>query len=174
MGSHFGVGEFTTQFMTYFSGDWDVHWGWSLLTLKKWLVLAQIHGVMDPLDPRTRTPSAPSRPAQGHLPESVRPCLSAERLPRQALGALGIRRVGAADDHLSRPGRKSPETPTRSTPGLQWARAPIFHMPQMATPRPQRPVGKPPLHIILHRCLGGVPPKGPKENWGLKTRLKAN
>ena len=25
MGSHFGVGEFTTHFRTYFSGDWDVH-----------------------------------------------------------------------------------------------------------------------------------------------------
>ena len=23
--SHFGVGEFTTHFGTYFSGDWDVH-----------------------------------------------------------------------------------------------------------------------------------------------------
>ena len=22
------VGEFTTHFRTYFSGDWDVHWGW--------------------------------------------------------------------------------------------------------------------------------------------------
>ena len=28
MGSHFGVGEFTTHFRTYFSGDWDVHWGY--------------------------------------------------------------------------------------------------------------------------------------------------
>ena len=26
LGSHFGVGEFTTHFRTYFSGDWDVHW----------------------------------------------------------------------------------------------------------------------------------------------------
>ena len=26
MGSHFGTGEFTTHFRTYFS-DWDVHWG---------------------------------------------------------------------------------------------------------------------------------------------------
>ena len=32
MGSHFGVGEFTTHFRTYFSGDWDVHWGYGLLT----------------------------------------------------------------------------------------------------------------------------------------------
>ena len=24
---HFGVGEFTTYFAAYFSGDWDVHWG---------------------------------------------------------------------------------------------------------------------------------------------------
>ena len=23
---HFGVGEFTTHFRTYFSGDWEVHW----------------------------------------------------------------------------------------------------------------------------------------------------
>ena len=30
MGSHFGVGEFTTQFRTYLSGDWDVHWGYDL------------------------------------------------------------------------------------------------------------------------------------------------
>ena len=28
---HFGVGEFTTHFRTYFSGDWDVHWGYGLL-----------------------------------------------------------------------------------------------------------------------------------------------
>ena len=27
MGSHFGVG---THFRTYFSGDWDVHWGYDL------------------------------------------------------------------------------------------------------------------------------------------------
>ena len=26
----FGVGEFTTHFRTYFSGDWDVHWGYDL------------------------------------------------------------------------------------------------------------------------------------------------
>ena len=30
MGSHFGVGEFTTHFRTDFSGDWDVHWGYDL------------------------------------------------------------------------------------------------------------------------------------------------
>ena len=29
MGSHFGVGA---PFRTYFSGDWDVHWGYGLLT----------------------------------------------------------------------------------------------------------------------------------------------
>ena len=29
---HFGVGEFTTHFRTYFSGHWDVHWGYGLLT----------------------------------------------------------------------------------------------------------------------------------------------
>ena len=23
----FGLGEFTAHFRTYFSGDWDVHWG---------------------------------------------------------------------------------------------------------------------------------------------------
>ena len=30
LGSHFGLGEFTTHFRTYFSGDWDVHWGYDL------------------------------------------------------------------------------------------------------------------------------------------------
>ena len=30
VGSHFGVGEFTTQIRTYFSGDWDVHWGYGI------------------------------------------------------------------------------------------------------------------------------------------------
>ena len=30
MGSHFGVGEFTTHFRTYFSWHWDVHWGYDL------------------------------------------------------------------------------------------------------------------------------------------------
>ena len=30
MGSHFGIGEFTTHFRTDFSGDWDVHWGYGL------------------------------------------------------------------------------------------------------------------------------------------------
>ena len=33
LGSHFWlVGEFTTHFRTYFSGDWDVHWGYGVLT----------------------------------------------------------------------------------------------------------------------------------------------
>ena len=27
-----GVGEFTTHFRTYFSGDWDVHRGYGILT----------------------------------------------------------------------------------------------------------------------------------------------
>ena len=31
LGSHFGVGEFTT-FRTYFSGDWDVRWRYGILT----------------------------------------------------------------------------------------------------------------------------------------------
>ena len=30
MGSHVGVGEFTTHFRTYFSGDWDFHWNYDL------------------------------------------------------------------------------------------------------------------------------------------------
>ena len=30
LGSHFRVGEFTTHFRTYFSGDWDVHWGYDM------------------------------------------------------------------------------------------------------------------------------------------------
>ena len=31
LGSHFGVfGEFTAHFRTYFSGGWDVHWGYDL------------------------------------------------------------------------------------------------------------------------------------------------
>ena len=29
---HFGVGEFTTHFRTYSSGDWDVYWGCGVLT----------------------------------------------------------------------------------------------------------------------------------------------
>ena len=29
---HFGVGEFTTHFRTYFGGDWDVHWGYGIFT----------------------------------------------------------------------------------------------------------------------------------------------
>ena len=32
MGSHFVVGEFATPFRTYFSGDWDVRWGYGILT----------------------------------------------------------------------------------------------------------------------------------------------
>ena len=33
MGSHFGgIGEFTTHVRTYLGGDWDVHWGYGLLT----------------------------------------------------------------------------------------------------------------------------------------------
>ena len=36
MGSHFGVGEFTTHFRTYFSGGWDVHWGLPDLDFDPW------------------------------------------------------------------------------------------------------------------------------------------
>ena len=32
MGSHFGIGEFSTHLRAYFSGDWDVHWGYGVLT----------------------------------------------------------------------------------------------------------------------------------------------
>ena len=35
LGSHVGVGEFTTHFRTYFTGDWDVHW-WYDLALDPW------------------------------------------------------------------------------------------------------------------------------------------
>ena len=30
MGSHFGVGA--PPILVYFSGDWDVHWGYGILT----------------------------------------------------------------------------------------------------------------------------------------------
>ena len=39
-GSHLGVGEFTTHFRTYFSGDWDVHRGVRDLPLKEKALLA--------------------------------------------------------------------------------------------------------------------------------------
>ena len=29
---HFGIGEFTTHSRTYSSGDWDVNWGYRVLT----------------------------------------------------------------------------------------------------------------------------------------------
>ena len=32
LASRLGVGEFTTHFRTYFSGDWNVHWGYGVLT----------------------------------------------------------------------------------------------------------------------------------------------
>ena len=32
LGYDFGVGEFTTHVRTYFSGDWDVRWGYGILT----------------------------------------------------------------------------------------------------------------------------------------------
>ena len=31
-GTSLGVGELTTHFRTYFSGDWDVHLGYGILT----------------------------------------------------------------------------------------------------------------------------------------------
>ena len=49
MGFHFGVG--TTHFRTYFSGDWDVHWGYGILThshiwlrIFKWRASSQMVG----------------------------------------------------------------------------------------------------------------------------------
>ena len=39
LGSHFGVGEFTTHFRTYFSEDWDGHRGYGILTHGHMLVL---------------------------------------------------------------------------------------------------------------------------------------
>ena len=39
LGSHYWVGEFTTHVRTYFSGDWDVQWGYGSLTrgqLRAW------------------------------------------------------------------------------------------------------------------------------------------
>ena len=32
----FGIGEFTTHFRTYFSGNWDVHWGLTDLDFDPW------------------------------------------------------------------------------------------------------------------------------------------
>ena len=36
LGSHFGVGEFTTHLRTYFSGDGDVDWGLTDLAFDPW------------------------------------------------------------------------------------------------------------------------------------------
>ena len=45
MGSHFGVGEFTTHFRTCFSGDWDVHWGYDLgFECRDWAQVVPIEG----------------------------------------------------------------------------------------------------------------------------------
>ena len=35
-----GIGEFTTHFRTYLSGDWDVHWGYDLGLLLQGLFLS--------------------------------------------------------------------------------------------------------------------------------------
>ena len=37
LGSHVGVGEFTTHVSRDFSGDWDVHWGYDL-DFNPWLL----------------------------------------------------------------------------------------------------------------------------------------
>ena len=44
--SHFGVGEFTTHFRTYSSGDWDVHWGLTgVLTHGQVMLKSTQHGI---------------------------------------------------------------------------------------------------------------------------------
>ena len=49
MGSHFGVGEFTTHFRTYFSGDWDVHRGLTDLGFDPWPCIFQEAFVARPI-----------------------------------------------------------------------------------------------------------------------------
>ena len=53
MGSHFGVGEFTTHFRTYFRGDWDVLWGYGFLNQGhisvQFLPFARIRFVFPPI-----------------------------------------------------------------------------------------------------------------------------
>ena len=46
MGSHFGVGEFTTHFRTNFSGDWDVHWRYGLLSNNQMNILCYLFSLV--------------------------------------------------------------------------------------------------------------------------------
>ena len=58
LGSHFEVGEFTTHFRTYSSGDWDVHWGYGVLTHSR-------GGQMN--NPQSRIPMTDGSLAGAHL-----------------------------------------------------------------------------------------------------------
>ena len=66
MGSHFGVGEFTSHFRTYFSGDWDVHWNYGSLT-HGFLMFSWFSGWLSLFSPTTVS----SHP----VPECVCDCL---------------------------------------------------------------------------------------------------
>ena len=72
MGSHFGVGEFTIRFRTFFSGDWDVHWGYGISTHGQydfWIscfdLVAQQASSKCPDELRKQEHSVMARPAAG-------------------------------------------------------------------------------------------------------------
>ena len=77
MGPHFRVGEITTHFRTYFSGDWDVHWGYGILTH------GHVFGVKDE-----------TGNALDNCMKRVVPSLSLEFVAR-ALGSPGTRNCAA-------------------------------------------------------------------------------
>ena len=76
MASHFGVYRCTTYFGTYFSGDWDVHWGYGILT----------HGKSCLTDNQTLPHTGGGGGGNGPKMVSRRQLHSAQLVPKKAKG----------------------------------------------------------------------------------------
>ena len=91
--SHFGVGA--PPILVYFSGDWDVHWGYGLLTHSQ-VVWSRIHGlvgVVSQFSTKTRVQIPPTQTHQSRLATSTWPNVSCQWLSNRLSSKLLVAAV---------------------------------------------------------------------------------
>ena len=95
---HFGVGEFTTHFRTYFSGDWDVHWGITGLLTQPYETFHTSRTIWDPTSraPGGRTFFVAGGPRLRELPLGAASAPGhGSALPRRRLAGLRASLAGS-------------------------------------------------------------------------------
>ena len=161
MGSHFGIGEFTTHFRTNFRGDWNVHLGYGVLSHGQvslppsWWVKGTPKGIHTHENSRMRKGVAIQSSSPNNIPhpETLR---KGEEMQTWFLLFLsssfflggGVAKHGCPSGGVIK--NKMIASPGNTKP---WQCTTLYAKPVLSRTEPARPTEAPSSQIILWRPL---------------------